>query len=434
MKRVNYGPAFDQNHLAKESHDRTLALAGSRVLPPMSGRAFGYTGGVVHNMNIKHNMHYSGKSYSEEAEIYDAIHGTDIARSAPALHSLAKQDAQDQVSIGKKAVAGVYAAKAIDRGVSKEDVSVKLNLAKEDVDEEFGIGNPAVAGVFAAKAIGRGVSTKNVSVQNSSIRKAVLDEFGKKPAAGVYAKVAIARGLVPGAATKNSEQRERNVARLADLLESHYNEWVKNARLFVNKDLTSSRLEHQTELADDEDTLPSFSSFSSSSTSLSVIHPLMPPASSSLSLSSSSTSSHCRIFAPPTEPAPSIPGSWAKASIESIHDSNSKHAIKRAAAEHMCKLFRAEVKLANLPIGTVVFGLYGCFSDGSLMQAKLTTDRGIVREAFKKAQPASAHEDTAGISLILLEKKQSETPGTAVLKITKTGLEGKLFAVFCYLV
>jgi hypothetical protein len=85
MKRVNYGPAFDQNHLAKESHDRTLALAGSRVLPPMSGRAFGYTGGVVHNMNIKHNMHYSGKSYSEEAEIYDAIHGTDIARSAPAL-------------------------------------------------------------------------------------------------------------------------------------------------------------------------------------------------------------------------------------------------------------------------------------------------------------------------------------------------------------
>ena len=168
----------------------------------------------------------------------------------------------------------------------------------------------------------------------------------------------------------------------------------------------------------------------------------MPPASSSSASlsstpsSSTSSSSHlCSIFSQSTDRVPSLPGSWAKASsIESIHDSNGKQAIKRAAAEHMCKLFRAEVKLANLPQGTAVFGLYGCFSDGSLMQAKLTTDRDVVREAFRKAQPASAHEDTAGISLNLLEKKQSETPGFAVLKVSKTGLVGKLFAAFCYVV
>jgi hypothetical protein len=38
------------------------------------------------------------------------------------------------------------------------------------------------------------------------------------------------------------------------------------------------------------------------------------------------------------------------------------------------------------------------------------------------------------ISLNLLEKKQSETPGFAVLKVSKTGLVGKLFAAFCYVV
>jgi hypothetical protein len=311
-------------------------------------------------------------------------------------------------------------------------------LRKAVLDEAGGEAPPAGAYGEAARDQGLAITA---AVQNSLLRKAVLDEAGgEAPRPGAYGEAARDQGHVPDAAIQSSLQRGKNVTSLDDLSESHYDEWVKNALLFNKKDLTISGLKVQTELVDDTNTVPP-SSFSSSS-SLSVFYPSMPPASSSssASLSSSSTpstslSSHLwGIFRQPSDRVPSLPGSWAKASIESIFDSNSKSTQKQNAAKHMCNLFRAEVKLANLRQGTVVFGFYGFFNDGSLMQARVTTDRGIVREAFKKAQPATAHGDSAGRSLNLLEKKASETPGFAVLTISKTGLVGKLFAVFCYVV
>ena len=427
-KGEGMGGAAKRNATASESLELARKISGDKGYM-VSGDALGAEGGMRHVMNLRYKLwvEFGGKDlpvgeWGLRMQKYDAIHGSSLSRSAPAVlsllaaatHHLSREErlkaledydgangtrilssaaAQhmkvklivDALTGGPgRAPAGLYADVAAANGI-RPNAAVQQNLVREQVEALADGPGRAPAGLYAAIAAENGLKP-SASTQQSRVREQVEALAGTGPAPpGLFAAVSAANGLKPSAVTQSDMKCKNNYTKLNAALED------------------ASR----------------------------VIPPTHPAAHVIAATSNQSAPVPAplyRLFNPAAlQPQTHPDGSWAPTKVDDIHDSNGKSDAKQKKAKELHTIFANEAT-RKYPPGTTVWGFSGHFLDETKILPLMTDDYEVVHAAMKKAaneviigketmESSKSHKATTTLNVLAARFKNGLTPTTVFNKI-----------------